>query len=148
MEYQPLTYNMHNETNSQSSIPISKTQSVICVAHQLIYIMSLNGLFGYHFQCVMGIYFHYFGLRYIVKSKRYSWHTYISMKSYQLNHITFFNSSNSCYHFNWWVSSVCLGLTDTVTKVKTNPSQKSQRYTSRRNGVPHRCHWQLKYCSA
>ena len=41
---------------------------------------------------------------------------------------------------SWWVAAVCLGLTDTVTKVKTNLSQKSQRYTSRRNGVPHPCY--------
>ena len=32
---------------------------------------------------------------------------------------------------------IFFGLTDTVTKVKMNPPQKSQRYTSRRNGVPH-----------
>ena len=107
--------------------------------------MPLNGLFAYHFQCVMGIYFYYIGLKYIGKSTCYFLNAHISMKSYQLKHITFFNSSNNSYHFlSWWVAAVCLGLTDTVTKVKTNPSQKSQRYTLRRNGVPHPCLW-LRY---
>ena len=61
--------------------------------------MPLNGLFEYHLQCFMGIYFHYIGLKYIMKSTCYSWNTYISVKSYQLNYITFFNSGNSSYHF-------------------------------------------------
>ena len=61
--------------------------------------MPLNGLFGYHLQCFMGIYFHYIGLNYIMKSTCYSWNTYIPVRNYQLNYITFFNSGNSSYHF-------------------------------------------------
>ena len=61
--------------------------------------MPLNGLFGYHLQCFMGIYFHYIGLKYILKSTCYSWNTYTSVMSYQLNYVTFFNSGNSSYHF-------------------------------------------------
>ena len=98
MEYQPLEYNILDETNSESLISISKTQSVICVYHYVTY-MPLNGLFGCHFQCFMGIYCYHIGLKYIVKSTCYLWNAHISMKSYQLKHITFFNSSNNSYHF-------------------------------------------------
>ena len=76
MKYQPLEYNILDETNSESLIPISKTQSIICVDHQLTY-MPLNGLFGYKFQCFMGIYFYYIGLKYIVKSTCYFWNAHI-----------------------------------------------------------------------
>ena len=49
---------------------------------------------------VFYVYLLYFiGLSYILKSTCYLWNTYISMKSYQLNQITFFNTSNSSYHF-------------------------------------------------
>ena len=49
---------------------------------------------------VFYVYLLYFiGLRYILKSTCYLWNTHISMKSYQLNQITFFNSSNNSYHF-------------------------------------------------
>ena len=33
MEYQPLEYNIIDETNSESLIPYSKTQPIICVDH-------------------------------------------------------------------------------------------------------------------
>ena len=33
MEYQPLEYNILDETNSESLTPDSKTQSIICVDH-------------------------------------------------------------------------------------------------------------------
>ena len=75
--------------------------------------------------------------KYIVKSTCYFCNTHISMKGYQLKHITFLIPVTTVAILSWWVAAVCLGLTDTVTKVKTNPSQKSLRYTSRRNGVPH-----------
>ena len=61
--------------------------------------MPLNGLFGYHFQWFMGIYFYHIGLKYTVKSTCYFCYAHIFMKSYQLMHITFFNSSNNSYHF-------------------------------------------------
>ena len=46
-----------------------------------------------------GYLLYYIGLKYILKSTCYLWNTHISMKSYQLNHITYFNSSNSSCHF-------------------------------------------------
>ena len=49
---------------------------------------------------VFYVYLLYFiGLSYILKSTCYLWNTHISMKCCQLNHIIFFISSNSSYHF-------------------------------------------------
>ena len=75
--------------------------------------MPLNGLFGYHLQCFMGIYFYYIGLRYIVKSTCYFWNTYIYEELPIKAYITFLAATKQLneWYFLSVSPSVCLSVT-------------------------------------